>query len=321
LADPTSPARLRGPQSNVVITAHDAFLRDPEQAKDLAPDLVIQLGGTPSSNALRALVGAAPDVIAIDPRGVWRDPEHSLKTLFEASPGPLAQLLQSQLPAREDAGWLERWQAIEARTAQTLNAHTEQGWWAGAIVRTVLETLPEGTLLNVASSMPIRDLDGFGRPQNRRIQATSNRGVNGIDGTLATTFGLAQAWQRGPTVALLGDLAFLHDQSSLMLARNFKRPVVALVADNSGGGIFCHLPIAENTDAFEPWFLTPQDADIPKLCAAHGIACQTLQSAKALSEALQGALERPGLTVLHLPFDGAEDLARHQAAWAAVSGS
>jgi 2-succinyl-5-enolpyruvyl-6-hydroxy-3-cyclohexene-1-carboxylate synthase len=320
LADPTCPLRFRGHRSGLTLTAHDSFLRAPDIARSLAPDLVIQLGGTPSSSALRALVGAAPDVIAIDPRGVWRDPEHSLLTLLSADPGPVAEAVQKALPARERGEWLECWQGHERRGRAALAQACGSGWWAGRIVTTLLGSLPEGALLSVASSMPIRDVDSFGGPQARRLQVMGNRGVNGIDGTIATTLGLSRGWTQGPTAALMGDLAFLHDHGSLLLARGLDRPVVLLVADNSGGGIFTHLPIAEQHSAFEPWFLTPQQADIPALCAAAGARCATIQSGQALKRALPMALESAGLTVLHCPIDRAEDLDRHRAAWAAAQG-
>ncbi len=324
VATPTSPVRFWHPRPGVTIprpgvkiTTHDAFLRDPDVAASLAPDLVIQLGGTPSSNALRTLVGAAPDVVAIDPRGVWRDPEHSLKALLEVDPGPLARQLIERLPLRKVTPWLQAWQEWEEHARAALADACGEGLWSGSIVQTLVQALPEGALLHAASSMPIRDLDSFGRDGSRFL-AHASRGVNGIDGTLATGLGLAAGWTQGPTAVLLGDLAFLHDHGSLLLADKVHGPVVVLVVDNAGGGIFSHLPIAAHPDAFEPWFLTPQSGDIPALCAGAGVPCRQLQTPTALAEALPTALETPGLTVLHLPIERADDLARHRAAWAAA---
>lgn len=315
LADPSSPARFRGDQHTQVMVAHDTYLRSDHIAEALAPDLVIQLGGTPSSAALRALVGAAPDVIAIDPRGVWRDPEHSLRTLLAVQPAPVARALKQSLPAAAQSDWMQAWRAHEDHARVALSHSCGQGWWAGSIVQGLLSGLPAGALLNVASSMAIRDLDSFGLPGTHPIQIMSNRGVNGIDGTIATTLGLAMAWAEGPTAALMGDLAFLHDQGSLMLCRSIQTPVVVLVVDNSGGGIFAHLPIAAHPDAFEPWFLTPQQADIPALCAAHALPCSRISSRSELQRALASALQHPGLSILHLTVDRDDDLAQHTAAW------
>ncbi len=315
LATPTSPARFRANGQGHIITASDAFLRSPQIAEALAPDLVIQLGGTPSSNALRALVGAAPDVVAIDPRGVWRDPEHSLKTLLCADLDPVAHALCSRLPARATHTWLAEWNAHEQRATQALSEACRDGWWSGSITRGVLDALPTGALLNTASSMPIRDLDGFGRGRGSALHTTSSRGANGIDGTVATTIGLARAWSSGPVAALMGDLTFLHDHSSLLLARDLKQPVVVIVIDNGGGGIFSHLPISAHEDAFEPWFLTPHSVDIPSLCTGAGVTCTQVSTMASLRAALGEALDQSRLTVLHLPIDREDDLKRHRLAW------
>ena len=45
-----------------------------------------------------------------------------------------------------------------------------------------------------------------------------------------------------PTVALVGDLAFLHDASALVRAAGADIPCTIVVADNRGGGIFSFLP-------------------------------------------------------------------------------
>lgn len=316
LSDPTAPPRFRTPQADHLISTHDALLRDPTRAAQLAADLVIQLGGTPSSNALRAWVGAAPDVIAIDPHGVWRDPEHSLKTLIHADPEQVAQAAKAQLAERTDTTWADAWAAQDTQAAHALDAACADGWWSGAIVQTILRDLPTGSLLNVASSMPIRDVDSFGRPQTHTLQVVSSRGVNGIDGTIATSLGLARAWADGPVVAMMGDLAFLHDHASLLLAGP---PLVLVVIDNGGGGIFEYLPIASHPEAFEQWFLTAQQADIPALCAAHGVSCTTAQSVGTLTEALQEALSTPHTSVIYLQVDRAEDLQRHRDAWQAAA--
>jgi len=309
LATPTSPARFRSYRPGTTVTTHDAFLRDDEIAQALRPELVLQLGGTPSSNALRSFVGAAPDVIAIDPRGVWRDPEHSLKTLIEADPGPLATALLEHTSARPDGDWVQRWASHETAAQVAMDAWCQEDWWSGRFVQTLLGALPAGTLLHAASSMPIRDLDTFGRHQAHPIWAHANRGVNGIDGTLATTLGLATAWDQGPVVALVGDLAFLHDQGSLMLARGIQHPVVVLVIDNGGGSIFEQLPIATHPTAFQRWFLTPQQSKIQALCAAAEVRYECPEQPVAMTQALQHALHgAPGLSVIHLVVDRATEL-------------
>jgi 2-succinyl-5-enolpyruvyl-6-hydroxy-3-cyclohexene-1-carboxylate synthase len=55
----------------------------------------------------------------------------------------------------------------------------------------------------------------------------------------------------------LGDLALLHDINSLALVTKSAFPLVIVVINNNGGGIFSFLPIAELPDIFEEYFATP----------------------------------------------------------------
>ena len=88
--------------------------------------------------------------------------------------------------------------------------------------------------------MPVRDVEWFGRATSR-TSVYSNRGANGIDGVIATAIGVAVGSGK-PTVVLLGDVAFCHDQSSLTALAARLLPLTIVVVDNDGGGIFSFLP-------------------------------------------------------------------------------
>ena len=103
------------------------------------------------------------------------------------------------------------------------------------------EPCPGGTLV-VSSSMPVRDVEAFGSPRADPPRVLANRGANGIDGVVSTALGVALA--TGPTVALVGDLAFLHDVSALVGSAEDREALTVVVADNGGGGIFSFLPQA-----------------------------------------------------------------------------
>ena len=110
-------------------------------------------------------------------------------------------------------------------------------------VRELVEALPEGALLYVANSMPVRDLDAVLPARCKRLCVLSNRGASGIDGLLSSALGAAAAGE-GPVTLLVGDLAFLHDLGGLFTARRHALPLSIVLLDNDGGGIFSHLPIA-----------------------------------------------------------------------------
>ena len=167
--------------------------------------------------------------------------------------------------------------------------------------------------------MPIRDVDSFTPAKD--VAVFANRGANGIDGTLACALGTATGWQHGPTVLLVGDLAFLHDVGALQLAQQLPIRLTAVVINNGGGGIFDFLAIAQHAH-FERFFRTPQVADLMALSqGAHAHAVQ-VHTKQALGQALEASWQRPGLTVIEAVMPNAvNNVAGHRAAWAAVSAA
>jgi 2-succinyl-5-enolpyruvyl-6-hydroxy-3-cyclohexene-1-carboxylate synthase len=120
--------------------------------------------------------------------------------------------------------------------------------------------------------MPIRDLESYGLPRDRPPRVVANRGANGIDGVVSTAVGVALSGG-GPTVALVGDLAFLHDVSSLVSSpEDLVLDLTVVVADNAGGGIFSFLAPAEALDgrSFDLLFGTPQASDPAAVAAGFG---------------------------------------------------
>ncbi|MGH8989192.1 MAG: thiamine pyrophosphate-dependent enzyme, partial [Acidimicrobiales bacterium] len=144
---------------------------------------------------------------------------------------------------------------------------------------------------------------------------------NGIDGVCSTALGAAAA-APGPVVALVGDLAFFHDLSSLVSATSAERGTCAVVVvDNGGGGIFDFLPQAEVLDraSFERLFATPQEHDVVR--AAEGLGARTADvgTLRELEEALGAATRVHGVTVVRVRVPSRrENVAVHERVHAAV---
>jgi 2-succinyl-5-enolpyruvyl-6-hydroxy-3-cyclohexene-1-carboxylate synthase len=144
----------------------------------------------------------------------------------------------------------------------------------------------------------------------------SNRGANGIDGVIATAIGVAAATDE-PTVVLLGDVAFCHDQSSLTALAARQLPLTIVVVDNDGGGIFSFLPQRTilSTERFEQLFGTPHGTDLSALARAHGLGARTVESADDLRSAL---IDREA-TVVRVASNRDHNVALHEAVSAAVA--
>jgi 2-succinyl-5-enolpyruvyl-6-hydroxy-3-cyclohexene-1-carboxylate synthase len=160
--------------------------------------------------------------------------------------------------------------------------------------------------------MPIRDVETFfpARPDPPRV--LSNRGANGIDGTVSTAFGVAAAG--GPTVLLIGDVALQHDVGGLIAARRLGIPLKIVLLDNGGGGIFDFLPVAREGEDFERHVATPHGLDFAHAAALYGLAHHEASSADELHEALAGG----GPALIHIRTDRRENVALHRRVWEAV---
>ncbi|MFF2050681.1 2-succinyl-5-enolpyruvyl-6-hydroxy-3-cyclohexene-1-carboxylic-acid synthase [Leifsonia sp. NPDC058194] len=150
--------------------------------------------------------------------------------------------------------------------------------------------------LVLAASRLIRDADRI--VPGKKIHVHSNRGLAGIDGTIATATGIAIASQAaaaeagnpaGVTRVLLGDLALLHDAGALLGAAGEERPHLQLVVGNDGGGtIFDGLEVASTagTAAFDRVLYTPHDVDVRALAAAYGWEYRAARTKGELDQAL-----------------------------------
>ena len=161
---------------------------------------------------------------------------------------------------------------------------------ADMLVRLVWDaTWPHDRLVFGASSI-IRVADSVvpGKP----IRVHSNRGVAGIDGTIATAQGIASASRRGdkPTTSgvtrlVLGDLAACYDATSLVLLDG---PIQIIIGNNNGGRIFDDLEVAAtaNPEHFDAVMLTPQRVNFEALAAAYGIDYRRVETRGQLTAAL-----------------------------------
>lgn len=298
LCEAASGARFGPGDPTTRITAYEGLVGGFE-----APGCVLQLGQAPHSRAVNAWLGAAP-TIAVDAAGELQDPRLAVDLLIAADPGRVVEALTLRLPGRETA-WRAAWIAAEAAARRRIDDACEAGAWEGRLARAVAEASAPN--LCVASSMPFRDLDAFAPPSARALRVFASRGANGIDGTVATALGIAQA---GPTTALLGDLALLHDAGGLLTLARHPADLTLVVPDNAGGGIFARLPIAAHPTALERCFLTPQPVDLAALAAAAGVRYQRLDASDEWAAAVDAAARRPGVDLLHVPIDRAESMAR-----------
>ena len=220
----------------------------------------------------------------LDPETAWQDPAGAAATLLPGDPRTLVEALAERVERRTRGRfWLRSGRGPDRAAAGAIAAtlgRTELG--EPRVAAELGVRLPAEATLVVASSMPVRDVETFfplraGRPP----RVLSNRGANGIDGTVSTAFGVAAA-ATGPVVLLIGDVALLHDLGGLLAARRLGLPLVIVLLDNDGGGIFHFLPVATQGEAFEEHVATPHGTDFAHAAALFGLRPRAGRRARAV---------------------------------------
>ena len=319
LAEPLSGAR-RGPAA---IAHYDALLRDPAFGAARAPELVLRVGDLPTSKPLRQwLAGLDALQIVLDPETAWQDPAGAAATLLPGDPRTLVEALAERVERRTRGRfWLEEWtgpdraaagaiardagrrpgaeRAARRRRARRAAAGRRRRSWSRRACRCATSRRSS----RCAAGRPPRVL--------------SNRGANGIDGTVSTAFGVAAAGQ-GPVVLLIGDVALLHDLGGLLAARRLGLPLVIVLLNNDGGGIFHFLPVATQGEAFEEHVATPHGTDFAHAAALFGLDHVRVAAPEPFRAALDAALASGRPTLIDVRTDREANVTLHRAVWEAV---
>lgn len=314
LADPRSGCRHL-PQA---VCSFDSIVRHGPFAGAHVPSVVLHLGEAPASKVLgQWLQASGATHVQVHAQGRTIDP---LGIINERIFGAASAVCESVLPmiaGPTDGPWLSEWIAAEQAAQAAIGATT--GAWVGAVLgepavaRAVSDV---DARLVLSSSMPVRDVEWFGSPSSTRVH--SNRGANGVDGVIATAVGVAIG-SGEPTVLLLGDVAFCHDQSSLTALAARQLALTIVVVDNDGGGIFSFLPqrTALTTERFEQLFGTPHGTDLVALARAHGLGARTVDT---IDDLLAAIADREA-TVVRVETDRDRNVRDHDAIHAAVASA
>lgn len=318
-----------------VVHAADQILRSGRAREALGADLVVHLGTPPASKVVgtwcASLAASGAAQVHVEASGRIHDPDRAFSALLVADPGMLAagalEALVGAAPPRPAGAWAGAWAAAEEAAQAAIDAVLAEGEAGGALgepwlARALHDALPSGSCLVASSSMPVRQLEWFARPRPGAPRLLANRGANGIDGVVSTVLGVASAHRGGPTVGLLGDLAFLHDLSGLVWGAAEEVPRATLVVvDNAGGEIFSFLPYAPALDGplLERAFTTPQRHDPAEVAAGLGWRVRHVTSRAELTAAAGAAGAGEGIEVLVAKTDRGATLEVHRALEEAVA--
>ena len=300
VAEPTAP-----PTENAL---------HPLALPSLKPKQVIMLGRPTLHRGVSALLAdSSVPVFALTTGPRWPD----------VSGNSQATGTRAVVTGTPDEGWLRRCADANAHAVATVRTQLKSHPLTTGlhVAAAVADGLRPGDQLVLGASNPVRDaalvgLDAHG------IKVRSNRGVAGIDGTVSTAIGAALAHDRaggGRTVALIGDLTFVHDSSGLLIGPTEPIPenLTIVVSNDNGGGIFELLEQGDQrfSDVSSRVFGTPHDVDVGALCRAYHVECRQVEL-DGLSAELDQRVD--GMRVLEVKADRSSLRALHASIRAAL---
>ena len=320
LADPLSQLRWGRHDRASLVEAYDATLRLPDVARALAPDVVLRVGGTPTSKALLEFLAghAAAEQVVISPAR-WPDPLLVASRMIRADARAACAALVGLVNAASESDWLPRWRALDSAACDALREFggTLEESFEGRALAEVAEAMPAGGTLFVSSSMPVRDLDTFGRGAARDVRVLANRGANGIDGVVSSALGAAAA-SDGPLVLVIGDIALYHDMNGLLAAKLHALDATIVLLNNDGGGIFSFLPQAAHPEHFETLFGTPHGLDFAHAARMYGAEYCRASSWDTFRAAVRAGIAGRGLHLVEMRTERTRNVELHAQARAAV---
>lgn len=316
-ADAGSQLRFTG--LGLALDGAEAFARTNAGRTLLSTDLVVQLGDFPIGPGLARLVEGRSRIVIAE--GGHPDPEGDAELLAFGDVGAMLDRLADRATpkrsievssaalaiARAHAleGSLSQPSAIHAAFTALSLASTNGGASSGFASNGGASNgfaSNGGARVVLGNSLPIRAVDLYA-DVDVDLGVVVQRGVSGIDGNLAGSVGVARASGR-PTLAIVGDVTFLHDLGSLLLTRELEVPLVVLVLNDDGGRIFEQLPVHRTLESakFERHFAMSHGMRFDHAAALYGLAYERATSATEVRAAVSRGLQHAGTTIVEVPL-------------------
>lgn len=272
-ADVTSGLRLGCCGTNVIRNFDQELLSDRfnDQA---APDVVLHIGGRITSKRVPQFFDAnrPGDYIVIKKTPQRFDTIHAVTMHIQSDVVSACDALLENVTQHQPNDYSRFFSERACRVDDVIvrNIDNDRALNEPFVAREISNEVPDNTCLFISSSMPIRDVDLYGISGKTAVTVGANRGISGIDGVIASASGFG-AGAKTPTTLLIGDIAFIHDINSLSILRKLDYPVIIVLVNNGGGGIFHFLPVSEHPDVFEEYFATPHEFSFGGACETFGI--------------------------------------------------
>ena len=294
LADPISQLRY-GTDCELILANYDIFLR----YKDIQPDLIIRFGRKPTSNVLIQLLKKwKSPTFLVD---AWQQFNDDCPNFIQSRIGDYCREQIQKINWKGSSEWAAKLFSCEKTVEDIIQSEME--FHEGTIAKCCVESIKDEGQLFIGNSMPIRDVDLFTSTSYQLITTYCNRGVSGIDGVVSTALGSCAENNNTPSLLLIGDLSFYHDMNGL-LANKYGINLTIVIINNSGGGIFSFLPIANaGMENFQQYWTTDTGLNFKKAAELYNCRYSRAANVEELWDCIQKSFESSFIKIIEIRTD------------------
>jgi 2-succinyl-5-enolpyruvyl-6-hydroxy-3-cyclohexene-1-carboxylate synthase len=297
---------ISGLAGECIIDTPESFIASlsPEEKKDLKPDLVITLGSAVVSKRLKKYLREykPTEHWHVDENDFFIDTYQSLNKNIVVHPAEFLGRMADV--GGQNQGYCDLAGKSKEKTKLRMEEFLGRCPFSDmAVYDTLFSQLPENWNVHLANSTPVRYSQLFSSKPGTEYY--SSRGTSGIDGCLSTAAGHALASGK-PTLAILGDIAFIYDSNGLW--NNHLPPHLRVVViENDGGNIFKLIETGPQIQNITRFFETPHKVNTEFLCKAYGVDYMRAENKEQLTSCLQDFFKpNPRPVVLSIKTSGTE---------------
>jgi len=318
MVDGTSELRFYKNKTKNIIVNHSSLFKVKSYQKLLEADLIIQFGNTPTSQSgLKFLGNTKAQKILVNEFGDKRDPSRKSGKVIKQNPSLFLKEISKHISnQKQNLDWLNKIVKLEEVSEKLKNKVINRTKFGlePRITNELLSVVPNNSNLFISNSTPIRDFDFFASRNNKGLKIFTNRGASGIDGIISTASGIA-AQSKQKTFLLIGDLAFYHNLTALSNLVEYGIPLIIILVNNNGGGIFNMLPVAEEKTYFKKVFTTPLNLDYSKFVKGFGGDYSLIKNGKTFQNAIKKAISEKVFSVIEIKTDSEKSLELRKEYW------
>jgi 2-succinyl-5-enolpyruvyl-6-hydroxy-3-cyclohexene-1-carboxylate synthase len=319
-SDKLNSQKYNTPGNNNIICNYETMFRSSSFSEKYLPEIILHFGRTSISKGMEEFFEKHnPLKLIINEDGDLFDPSRKGK-LYKSSPAhfckSIIQFFQTPGNIRREDGWLESYlyadHLLEKLKHKLL--FNSRSLNEVRIINEFLNSIPEKSSIMLSNSLPVRDFDYWASCSSKHFTIFNNRGASGIDGITSTALGIASV-KKEPVFLITGDIAYYYDLNALMTAKKYSIPLIIILINNNGGGIFNSLPVSRYTKFLQEYLITPHQLNFEKLTNAFGVGYSKVKTWKGFRDSLNMAVAKKKPSVIEIQTDALSSLALRKLYW------